>query len=123
MTPRRLLKGLFQILRRRSARPKVLSALGYNQNSEFAANGQFEVNVTKWAQQSGLYHDLVVSATAGLSRDNAAQVIFNALTYVTPVSYSALGGTYYTVGTSAVSGVVLTADQNISGIGLSLIHI
>ena len=94
----------------------LLSALGYNQNSEFAANGQFEVNVTKWAQQSGLYHDLVVSATAGLSRDNAAQVIFNALTYVTPVSYSALGGTYYTVGTSAVSGVVLTADQTISGI-------
>ena len=37
----------------------LLSALGYNQNSEFAANGQFEVNVTKWDQQSGLYHDLV----------------------------------------------------------------
>ena len=27
----------------------LLSALGYNQNNEFGANGQFSINVTRWA--------------------------------------------------------------------------
>ena len=88
----------------------LLSALGYNQNGEFGANGQFELNVTKWAQQAGLYEDLSVSAVAGISRDNTAQLIFNALTYATPVGYSNLAENYYTVGTSAVEGKVYFGD-------------
>ncbi len=89
----------------------LLMALGYNQNNEFAANGQFELNVTRWAQQAGLYNGMSVSANAGISRENTARLIFNALTNTTPVNYSSLAQSYYTVGTSAVSGVVLTGTQ------------
>ena len=88
----------------------LLSALGYNQNGEFGANGQFEINVTRWAQQAGLYDGLSVSATAGISRDATAKLIFNAITYATPVGYSNLAENYYTVGTSAVNGQVYFGD-------------
>ena len=89
----------------------LLMALGYNQNNEFAANGQFELNVTRWAQDAGLYAGLSVSATAGISRENTAKLIFNALTNTTPVNYGTLAQAYYTVGTSAVEGKVLSGDQ------------
>ena len=89
----------------------LLSALGYNQNGEFGANGQFELNVTKWAQQAGLYDNLSVSATAGISRDNTAQLIFNALVNTTPVGYSSLAQAYYTEGTSALGGIVYSGNQ------------
>ncbi len=89
----------------------LLSALGYNQNNEFGANGQFELNVTKWAQNAGLYAGMSVSASAGISRENTARLIFNALTNTTPVGYSSLAESYYTEGTSALSGVVYTGNQ------------
>ena len=57
----------------------LLSALGYNRNGEFAANGQFALNVTSIAQKEGLYKDLSVAANAGVSRENVAQMIKNAL--------------------------------------------
>ena len=97
----------------------LLMALGYNQNNEFALNGQFELNVTKWARDAGLYNGLSVSATAGISRENTARLIFNALTNTTPVNYSSLAQSYYTVGTSAVSGVVLSGTQLDPTIGTS----
>ena len=94
----------------------LLSALGYNKNGEFAVNGQFELNVTKWAQQAGLYDNLSVSATAGISRDNTAQLIFNALTVATPVGYSTLTEAYYTIGTSSVNGVVYKGNDNYNNV-------
>ena len=89
----------------------LLMALGYNQNNEFGANGQFELNVTRWAQQAGLYAGLSVSATAGISRENTAKLIFNALTNTTPVNYNTLAEAYYTIGTGALNGVVLSGDD------------
>ena len=91
----------------------LLMALGYNQANEFAANGQFSLNVTKWAQQAGLYEDLSVSANAGITRDQTAQLIFNALTVATPVNYSTLTGAYSTTGYSSgvLSGVVVRGDD------------
>lgn len=88
----------------------LLSALGYNKNNEFGANGQFELNVTSWAQRAGLTKGLSVSASAGISRDNTAQLIFNALVNTTPVGYSSLTQAYYTLGSSAVGGVVYSGD-------------
>ena len=89
----------------------LLMALGYNQNNEFGANGQFALNVTRWAQQAGLYDGVSVSANAGISRENTAQVIFNALTNTTPVGYSTLAEAYYTIGESALSGKVYSGNQ------------
>ncbi len=64
----------------------LLMALGYNQNSEFAVNGQFALNVTAIAQREGLYEDLSVAANSGVSRENVAQMIKNAL-FMTPQEY------------------------------------
>ena len=89
----------------------LLMALGYNQNNEFAANGQFSLNVTRWAQQAGLYNGLSVSANAGISRENTAKLIFNALVNTTPVGYSTLAESYYTVGTSALTGIVYSGED------------
>ena len=89
----------------------LLMALGYNQNNEFGANGQFELNVTKWARDAGLYAGLSVSATAGISRENTAKLIFNALTNTTPVGYNTLSEAYYTLGTGALDGIVLSGDK------------
>ena len=57
----------------------LLMALGYNQANEFAANNQFALNVTAIAQREGLYQDLSVAANSGVSRENVAQMIKNAL--------------------------------------------
>ena len=89
----------------------LLMALGYNQNNEFGANGQFSLNVTRWAQQAGLYDGVSVSANAGISRENTAKVIFNALVNTTPVGYSTLAEAYYTIGESALSGKVYSGNQ------------
>ena len=83
----------------------LLMALGYNQDNEFAANGQFSLNVTRWAQTAGLYEDLSVAANAGISRENTARMIFNALTVATPVEYNHAFGMYNTVG-NGLDGVV-----------------
>ena len=66
----------------------LLMALGYNQNSEFAANNQFALNVTAIAQRSGLYEDLSVAANSGVSRENVAQMLKNAL-FMVPQEYLA----------------------------------
>ena len=89
----------------------LLMALGYNQNNEFAANGQFSLNVTRWAQQAGLYDGLAVSANTGISRENTAKLIYNALVNTTPVGYSSLAEAYYTIGESALSGVVYSGKD------------
>ena len=89
----------------------LLMALGYNQNNEFAANGQFSLNVTRWAQQAGLYDGLAVSANTGISRENTAKLIYNALVNTTPVGYSSLAESYYTIGESALSGVVYSGKD------------
>ena len=94
----------------------LLSALGYNQNNEFGANGQFSINVTRWAQQAGLYDNLSVAANAGVSRDDTAQMVFNALTVATPVGYSTLTEAYYTIGTSSVNGVVYKGNDNYNNV-------
>ena len=90
----------------------LLSALGYNQANEFAANGQFSLNVTRWAQTAGLYDNLSVAANAGISRENTAKMIFNALTVATPVEYNQAFGIYNTVG-NGLNGVV-RGDDGIS---------
>ena len=97
----------------------LLSALGYNQNSEFAANGQFELNVTRWAQNAGLYDELSVSATAGITRDQTAKLIYNAMMIATPVVYSNLINAYSTEGYGSLSGVVLRGDSTAPAVGFN----
>ena len=50
---------------------------------------------TAKATQLGLYGDLKLSAKEGLTRDNVAEMVFNALTKAVPVQYNDLLGVYY----------------------------
>ena len=100
----------------------LLMALGYNQDNEFAANGQFELNVTRWAQQTGLYNDLSVSASAGISRENTAKLIFNSLTEAVPVSYSASFDIYYNANGSWTNGVQFAYDETLGFKNFDLVY-
>ena len=79
-------------------------ALGYFQTDAEFANG-WMLAATERGTKIGLYEDLTgLSATAGLTRDDVAQMTFNALTEATPVVYNEIFG-YYTVGGTLTDGV------------------
>ena len=84
-------------------------ALGYFQTDAEFANG-WMLAATERGTKIGLYENLTgLSATAGLKRNDVAQMVFNALTETTPVVYNEIFG-YYTVGGTLTNGVQ-TGDQ------------
>ena len=69
-------------------------ALGYFQNAaDFGDN--WMLAATAKGTALGLYGDLKLTANAGLTRDNVAELVFNALTKAVPVQYNELLGVYY----------------------------
>ena len=69
-------------------------ALGYFQSAaDFGDN--WMLAATAKGTQLGLYGDLKLTANAGLTRDNVAELVFNALTKAVPVQYNELLGVYY----------------------------
>ena len=54
-------------------------AASYKSEIEGFTGSNWAVGVNVRANQKGLYDDLDISVDAGLSRDNAAQMIYNAL--------------------------------------------
>ena len=69
-------------------------ALGYFQSAaDFGDN--WMLAATAKGTALGLYGDLKLTAEAGLTRDNVAELVFNALTKAVPVQYNELLGVYY----------------------------
>ncbi|GAA6384391.1 S-layer homology domain-containing protein [Lawsonibacter asaccharolyticus] len=69
-------------------------ALGYFQSAaDFGSD--WMLAATAKGTQLGLYGDLKLTANAGLTRDNVAELVFNALTKTVPVQYNELLGVYY----------------------------
>ena len=69
-------------------------ALGYFQNAaDFGDN--WMLAATAKGTALGLYGDLKLTANEGLTRDNVAELVFNALTKAVPVQYNELLGVYY----------------------------
>ena len=69
-------------------------ALGYFQSAaDFGDN--WMLAATAKGTQLGLYGDLKLTANEGLTRDNVAELVFNALTKAVPVQYNELLGVYY----------------------------
>ena len=69
-------------------------ALGYFQSAaDFGSD--WMLAATAKGTQLGLYGDLKLTANAGLTRDNVAELVFNALTKAVPVQYNELLGVYY----------------------------
>ena len=87
----------------------LCKALGYFQTDAEYAKG-WMLAATERGTKIGLYEGLTgLSATAGLKRNDVAQMVFNALTETTPVTYNEIFG-YYTVGGTLTNGVQ-TGDQ------------
>ena len=58
----------------------ILIALGYNAETEgYVNDAKWDINIGVDANAKDLYKDVAVIASAGLSRDNAAQMIYNGL--------------------------------------------
>ena len=69
-------------------------ALGYFQSAaDFGDN--WMLAATAKGTALGLYGDLKLTANEGLTRDNVAELVFNALTKAVPVQYNELLGVYY----------------------------
>ena len=69
-------------------------ALGYFQSAaDFGSD--WMLAATAKGTQLGLYGDLKLAANEGLTRDNVAELVFNALTKAVPVQYNELLGVYY----------------------------
>ena len=65
-------------------------ALGYFQNAaDFGDN--WMLAATAKGTALGLYGDLKLTAEVGLTRDNVAELVFNALTKAVPVQYNEIG--------------------------------
>ena len=57
----------------------LLVAMGYKSEVEGFTGSNWAIGVNVRANQKGLYSDLSIAVDTGLSRDNAAQMIYNAL--------------------------------------------
>ena len=57
----------------------LLTAIGYNAKVQGYTGPQWAINVTRDAQMSGFYEDVSVPANQALTRDQAAQMIYNAV--------------------------------------------
>ena len=57
----------------------LLVAIGYNSSVQGYEGSQWAINVTRDAQISGFFEDLSVTSTQALTRDQAAQMIYNAM--------------------------------------------
>ena len=57
----------------------MLVAMGYNAKVFGFEGANWEVNVNVSANKAGLYADLSIDASAAISRDNAAQLIYNGI--------------------------------------------
>ena len=88
----------------------LLRALGYYQDpAEFGSD--WSLSAITRGTQLGLFGDLILSKDQGLTRDNVAQLTFNAITKTTPVKYNESFKVYYT--TNWVSGVSEIEDNQI----------
>ena len=57
----------------------ILTALGYRSDLEGFTGANWAVNVNVRANQKGLFDELSINPSEGLTRDNAAQMVWNAL--------------------------------------------
>ena len=85
----------------------LLVALGYKSEIEGFTGANWAIAVNVRANQKGLYSDLSISVDAGLTRDSAAQMVYNALD-ATVVSYTY---TLVTDGSSLSSSPTLKDDS------------
>ena len=96
----------------------LLVAMGYKSEIEGFTGANWALAVNTRASQKGLYDGLSINADAGLSRDNAAQMIYNALD-ASIVEYEY---TLITDGSSLSSSPTLKDKVNNEGYNVTLLE-
>ena len=96
----------------------LLVAMGYKSEVEGFTGANWALAVNTRASQKGLYDGLSINADAGLSRDNAAQMIYNALD-ASIVEYTY---TLVTDGSSLSSSPTLKDKVNNEGYNVTLLE-
>ena len=96
----------------------LLVAMGYKSEVEGFTGANWALAVNTRASQKGLYDGLSINADAGLSRDNAAQMIYNALD-ASIVEYTY---TLVTDGSSLSSSPTLKDKVNSDGYNVTLLE-
>ena len=90
----------------------LTKALGYFQNAKDYGDNWILAATAK-ATGLGIYGDLKLSATAGLNRDNVAEMVFNTLTKAVTVEYNDTFSMYYTTGSDWTAGVEFNYRQTL----------
>ena len=94
----------------------LLRAIGYNQNNDFTGT-DWTVKVAEVAYTNGIMTGVYANLNGALTREQAAQLVFNAL-WTTKVSYSAAFGYSNLWQTTLVNGVfgITSAKAGVSGV-------
>lgn len=90
----------------------LTKALGYFQNdAEYGDN--WITAATRKATELKLYGDLNLTASAGLTRENVAVMVFNTIAKNVPVQYNEIFGVYYTLDTNLTAGVIFDKTKTL----------
>ena len=96
-------------------------ALGYFQSAaDFGSD--WMLAATAKGTQLGLYGDLKLTANDGLTRDNVAELVFNALTKAVTVEYNDTFNIYFNTGSTWANGVKFDYKQTLGYKNFDLVY-
>ena len=99
----------------------LCKALGYFQNPKEFGNDWALAAITKGTQLD-LFDDMVLGTHEGLTRNNVAELTFNALANAVPVEYNETFDTYYNAGRAWTYGVQFRYDDTLGYKNLNLVN-
>ena len=95
--------------------------LGYFQSATDFGN-DWMLAATAKGTELGMYGDLKLTANAGLTRDNVAELVFNALTKAVTVEYNDTFNIYFNTGSTWANGVTFDYKQTLGYKNFSLVY-
>ena len=95
--------------------------LGYFQSATDFGN-DWMLAATAKGTELGMYGDLKLTANAGLTRDNVAELVFNALTKAVTVEYNDTFNIYFNTGSTWANGVKFDYKQTLGYKNFDLVY-
>ena len=99
----------------------LCKALGYFQNPKEFGSDWALAAITKGTQLN-LFDDMILGTHEGLTRNNVAELTFNALANAVPVEYNETFDTYYNAGRAWTYGVQFRYDDTLGYKNLNLVN-
>ncbi|WP_329737033.1 S-layer homology domain-containing protein [Clostridium phoceensis] len=95
--------------------------LGYFRSATDFGN-DWMLAATAKGTELGMYGDLKLTANSGLTRDNVAELVFNALTKAVTVEYNDTFNIYFNTGSTWANGVTFDYKQTLGYKNFSLVY-